>query len=84
LKEAFTYFTIILLLASCNSDKQSASDEMPSLYLAPQTVALNTEEGYIINQVTGDTIQPLINSLGDTIKTGVPVPAIGKPSILIV
>ncbi|MCK4677653.1 MAG: SpoIIE family protein phosphatase [Bacteroidales bacterium] len=78
MKEAVTYFTIILLLASCNSDKQSASNEMSSLYPAPQTVALNTEEGYIINQVTGDTIQPLINSLGDTIKTGVPVPAIGK------
>ncbi len=78
LKEAFTYFTIILLLASCNSDRQSASDEMPPLYPAPQTVALNTEEGYIINPVTGDSIQSIVNSLGDTIKTGVPVPAKGK------
>ena len=41
---------------------------MPPLYPAPQTVALNTEEGYIINPVTGDSIQPIINSLGDTIK----------------
>ena len=51
---------------------------MPPLYPAPQTVALNTDEGYIINPVTGDSIQPIINSMGDTLKTGVPVPAKGK------
>ena len=51
---------------------------MPPLYPAPQTVALNTQEGYSINPVTGDSIQPIINSLGDTVKTGVPVPARGK------
>ena len=67
-----------MLLASCDSKQQSASDEMASLYPAPQTIAVNTEEGYIINPVTGDSIQPLVNSIGDTIKTGVPVPAIGK------
>ena len=78
LKEALTYFTIIWLLASCTSDKQSTDDEMPPLYPAPQIVALNTEEGYIINPVTGDSIQAIINTMGDTIKTGVPVPAIGK------
>jgi signal transduction histidine kinase/ligand-binding sensor domain-containing protein/DNA-binding response OmpR family regulator len=78
LKEALSYLTVILLFASCNSDKQSTDDEMPPLYPAPQTVALNTKEGYIINPVTGDSIQPIINSFGDTLKTGVPVPAIGK------
>jgi signal transduction histidine kinase/ligand-binding sensor domain-containing protein len=51
---------------------------MPILHPAPQTVALNTEEGYIINPVTGDSVQPLFNSLGDTIKPGVTVPASGK------
>jgi ligand-binding sensor domain-containing protein/serine phosphatase RsbU (regulator of sigma subunit) len=75
-----------LLLASCYNDKQSASDEIPPLYPAPQTVALNTEEGYVINQVTGDSIQPIINSMGDTVKTGVPIPASGKvtdPSLVV-
>jgi hypothetical protein len=67
-----------LLLASCKSEQQSADVEMPILHPAPQTVAFNTAEGYIINPVTGDSIQPLINSLGDTIKTGVPVQVIGK------
>ena len=78
MKKILSNITIILLLASCNSDKQSASDEMAPMHPAPQTVAVNTEEGYIINPVTGDTIQPIVNSLGDTIKTGVPVPAKGK------
>ncbi len=48
------------------------------MYPAPQTVALNIEEGYIINVVTGDSIQPIINSLGDTIRTGVPVQIKGR------
>ena len=51
---------------------------MPTLHTAPLTVALNTQGGYIINLLTGDSIQPIINSLGDTIQTGVPVPANGK------
>ncbi len=48
------------------------------LYPAPQTVVLNTKEGYKINPFTGDSIQPIVNSLGETIKTGVPVPVKGK------
>ncbi|RLD31146.1 MAG: hypothetical protein DRI73_09260, partial [Bacteroidetes bacterium] len=76
--EGFSYITIFFLLTSCNSDKQSASDEMVPLYPAPMTVALNIEDGYIVNPLTGDSIQAIVNSLGDTIKTGVPVPAIGK------
>ena len=51
---------------------------MASLYPAPQTIAVNTKNGYIISPLTGDSIQPIVNSLGDTIKTGVPVPAKGK------
>jgi len=66
-----------LLLASCNSEQQSILDEMPPLYPAPQIVALNTEEGYIINPVTGDIIQPIVNAFGDTIITGVPIPVKG-------
>ena len=51
---------------------------MASLYPAPQTIAVNTGEGYIINPFTGDSIHPIVNSFGDTIITGVPVPATGK------
>jgi len=78
LKNTFTYLSIITILVSCNGEQQSVSDEMVSLYPAPQTIAANTKEGYIISPFTGDSIQPIVNSLGDTIKTGVPVPAKGK------
>ena len=77
LTKALTYLTIILSIASCNRDKGGGFDEMAALYSAPHIVALNTQEGYSINPVTGDSIQPIINSLGDTVKTGVPVPARG-------
>jgi hypothetical protein len=41
-------------------------------------VPLNTAEGYSINPYTGDSIQPIVNSMGDTIFTGMPIPARGK------
>jgi len=51
---------------------------VPPLYPVPKTIAVNTGDGYIINPITGDSIPPMLNSFGDTIKTGVPVPARGK------
>jgi hypothetical protein len=78
LKKVFTHLTIILSIASCNGNRQSALDEMTALHPTPQIVPLNTKEGYSINPLTGDSIHPIINSLGDIVKTGVPVPAIGK------
>jgi len=78
LSKTFKYLSIILLIASCDGDKPGVLDEMAPLHAAPQIVALDTQEGYIINPVTGDSIQPLINLQGDTIKTGVPVPARGR------
>ncbi len=66
------------LIVSCNSNKQDPEDEMPALYPAPKSVKLNLQEGYVINPVTGDSIQPIINSFGDTVKTGVTIPAKGR------
>jgi ligand-binding sensor domain-containing protein/signal transduction histidine kinase len=48
------------------------------LYPAPQNIAVNTNEGYKINSHTGDSIQTLINSMGDTINSGVPLLLTGK------
>lgn len=78
LRDAFAFLTFILLISSCNSEKGSVSEEMPLLYSAPISVPLNTEEGYVLNQLTGDSIQPLINSSGDTLRTGVPIRVTGK------
>ncbi len=51
--------------------------EPPPLVSAPRTTALNTSGGYTHNTVTGLAIQPIINSQGDTVRTGVPVPIKG-------
>jgi len=67
------YITLILLLAACNGNKQNTSETITPLYPAPLKVALNTQEGYIINQVTGDSIATLLSYNGDTLKTGVPI-----------
>ena len=41
-------------------------------------IDLNTDEGYLINPVTGDTILPIINSRGAVVETGVALPLKGK------
>jgi ligand-binding sensor domain-containing protein/signal transduction histidine kinase len=64
---------IVLLFAGCKGKSDTKAEVNPPLYPEPLTVALNLKEGYTINQLTGDSIKPLINSLGDTIKTGVPL-----------
>jgi hypothetical protein len=77
--------TFILLFSSCNRDKQISADEMPLLYPHPLTVKFNPEGGYTIHPISGDSIQPLINSMGDTLKTGVNLPVRGHvidPGIL--
>jgi ligand-binding sensor domain-containing protein/signal transduction histidine kinase len=67
------YFILVLLLVACKGDPEQASEEELPLYPEPITVALNSSEGYIINLLTGDSIKPLLNSFGDTIKTGISV-----------
>ena len=37
----------------------------------------NPGEKYVVNALTGDTIQPIINSQGDNVRTGISVPASG-------
>ncbi len=67
----------ILFLASC-SESDETGNTPPPIFPSPTIIALNTEEGYAINPVTGDSIEPIINSLGDTVKTGVPIPSKGN------
>jgi len=78
LKNTLTYLSIILFLASCDREDKSVSEDMPLLYSRPQKIELNTGNGYVINSATGDSIQPVINSFGDTLKTGVKIPARGR------
>ena len=69
---------LLFLVEACAPEQKDADDLPPPLYDQPKTVPLNTEGGYRINPFTGDSIPPLINSLGDTVITGVPIPVIGK------
>ena len=77
MKTKLKYLIPLLLLAACTSNRKA--DEKPApLFPQPQSVAANPQEGYTLNPVSADTIQPLVNSLGDTVKTGVSIPAKGK------
>jgi hypothetical protein len=77
LKTKLKYLLPILFLAACTGNKKS--DEKPApLYPQPQIVKLNTDQGYILNTTTGDTIQPIILESGDTLITGIPTPATEK------
>jgi signal transduction histidine kinase/ligand-binding sensor domain-containing protein/DNA-binding response OmpR family regulator len=79
------YLVQIMLLVSCSSGKQETGDEMPLLYPYPLKAKFNPERGYAINPVTGDSIQSIVNSMGDTLKTGIDLQVIGHlidPGIL--
>jgi len=66
------YISICLCILSCNQAKQSESENLPDLFDQPDTISLNTKEGYLINPFLKDSVltQIPINSIGDTIKTG--------------
>jgi len=78
LKYIPVYLSIALFIVSCRSSQENISEEISSLYPAPKTIAVNTGEGYIVNPITGDSIHEIINSSGQIVQTGVPIPVKGK------
>ena len=78
MKKTISFLIIIVFLTFCNSEEQSLTDKTVPLNPAPISFDLNTDVGYSTNTLTGDSILPIINCLGDTIITGIPIPAIGK------
>ncbi len=75
---ACKYLLLILLLQACNSnDNKKTGNNSSSLYPEPISVALDTIKGYTINLINGDSIKPILNSFGDTVKTGIAFPFIG-------
>jgi ligand-binding sensor domain-containing protein/signal transduction histidine kinase len=70
--------TILIFLISACSDKRKQVNSTPALFQVPKSYPLNIKEGYLLNVLNHDTIKPLINSNGDTIRTGKPLPFIGK------
>jgi len=73
----YTAIFAAIIIIACGEQKNN-SNEKPNLYPKPLTVKLNIEEGYQVNPLTGDSIEPIINSLGDTIITGKPIHVKGK------
>jgi len=69
-----TLLFIILLTISCTDHKQE--DTSPSkLYPQPLIIQANPPNGYSVNPVSGDSILPIILGNGDTLQTGIPIPA---------
>jgi len=66
------YIALCLCIIACKQAKQSESETLPDLFDLPDTIPLNTNEGYRINPFFNDTVltKRPINSLGDTIVTG--------------
>ncbi len=77
MKIGLKYFIVLVFLYSCKRNNHPVTDENPSLYPAPLKVALNLAERYTINQLSGDTIKPLLNSFGEIVRTGVTIPFTG-------
>ncbi len=65
------------IFASCGKNNSTQEKPGPALFPQPKSYSLNTKEGYKINPVTGDSIKPIINSLGDTLRTGISLPLSG-------
>jgi len=70
LKNHLKYFILLAFCAACRNGAKPLSDEISPLYSSPVVVAFDTTKGYSINLITGDSIKPLLNSTGDTLKTG--------------
>ncbi|MGD1848385.1 MAG: two-component regulator propeller domain-containing protein, partial [Salibacteraceae bacterium] len=64
-------------MAACTGSRKTEEKPIP-IYPKPPTVALNTNGGYRVNPVSGDTIPPIVLESGDTLLTGIPLLARGK------
>ena len=73
LKFKIPYLFSVLLFITCTNNNIDNSNNPPNLSSLPITVDVNTKIGYNIHPLTRDTIEPLLNSTGDTIITGVSI-----------
>ena len=82
LQGSYSFALLFLIIFSCNkqntlNNRSSELEDFPAADL-PKKVKLNLEDDYSINPVTEDSIQTFIQSSGDTVKTGVPIPVKGR------
>ncbi len=67
-----------MLLTFCNNEKPDINNEAFLLNYPPKSIKVNTDDGYVVNALTGDSILPVINSSGDIIITGKPLKSEGR------
>ncbi len=72
------YFFLLFIVAGCKNNADQAAEKDSSLYPEPLTIPLNLSGGYAVNSLTSDSIKPVINLYGDTVKTGISFPFIGS------
>ncbi|MBK8927924.1 MAG: hypothetical protein IPM74_18965 [Crocinitomicaceae bacterium] len=63
-QNVFSFGFSLIIFISCTNGNYNDNDTGPAPFPQPKTYPINTDGGYITNTLTGDTIQPLINSLG--------------------
>lgn len=73
MKKNIPLLLILLFLTFCVSKNHNNPDKLKSKKQPLTSVKLNLKSGYHINSYTGDSILPVINSMGDTVITGKPV-----------
>jgi ligand-binding sensor domain-containing protein/serine phosphatase RsbU (regulator of sigma subunit) len=61
------YIIAILIFSGCTKNQEVRTT---SEYSPAKSVQLNTQEGYLVNSVTGDSIPPFLDQNGITIQTG--------------
>jgi len=74
----FVFLAVLLVTLYSCSTKPAETEQEFKFFEAPVTYPLNTQGGYQVNPVSGDSIKPIINSFGDTVKTGIRIAAVGK------
>lgn len=73
----FLFFIISIIFFSC-SHKQESSHSTQPIFQEPQIIPLNTDEGYAVNRITGDSVKTIRNSVGKILVTGKKIKTNGK------
>lgn len=72
------YLLLLMIAQACRLHEKQPTNDLPALYPKPLLVKLDTASGYVVNPISGDTIEPLINQAGNSIQTGAAIPLNGS------
>ena len=78
MKKSLLYILLVFIIQACLDTKKEQNTSSSNTDQQSIKVPLNLKEGYKTNQVLLDTLEPIINSFGDTLLTGTPYKIEGK------